>query len=60
MAGSFPSDSLGLGLASIGSPGDGGTQGDHGGLVDECGDGDHGTGIVVMVLMVTIAVKVVM
>ena len=28
MAGSFPSDSLGLGLASIGSPGDSGGLGD--------------------------------
>ena len=56
MAGSFPSDSLGLGLASIGSPGYGGTHGDDGSHVGECGDGAH----VVMVLMVTIAENVVM
>ena len=30
MAGSFPSDSLGWGLASIGSPGYGGIHGDQG------------------------------
>ena len=45
MAGSFPFDSLGLGLASIGSPGDGGI---HGGQVM----------VVIMVVMVVLAMIV--
>ena len=48
MAGSFPSDSLGLGLASIGSPGD------FGGLGDVVVEGEDDGYIVIMVIMVEV------